>query len=200
MSQQATTPIVSGDAAILARRYAAALYDLADEQKQLDAVAADLRALRNLLAESEEFRTVAAHPRLTRPQLVQAMQKVAETANLNKLTANFLSLTAQNRRTSMLGPIIEEFLSQLAARRGEYSADVFSAKPLSPAQQEQLATKLRELAGGKVHITAREDASLLGGLVVKMGSRLIDASIKTKLARMERQLKQHTMDSQKGAA
>ncbi len=204
MSQQSTAttnPIIAGDAAILARRYAGALYDLAEEQKQLDAVATDLRTLRNLNQESAEFQYIAGHPRLTRKYLVQAAQAIAKAAVLNPLTGNFLALVAQNRRLNIIGAVIEAFLNDLAKRRGEFTADVRSAKSLSAAQQEQLANKLRELAGGKVHISVREDASLLGGMTVKLGSRLIDASVKTKLARLERQLKsQTTVWTQKGAA
>lgn len=195
------TPLIAGDAAVLARRYAGALYDLAEEQKQLDVVAGDLRALRTLNHESAEFQYVAGHPRLTRKQLVQAAQLVAKSAGLSLLTSNFLALIAQNRRLNIISAVIDAFLDQLASRRGEFTADVRSATSLSAAQQEQLAAKLRELAGGKVHISVREDASLLGGMTVKLGSRLIDASIKTKLARLERQLKsQTTTQTQKGAA
>ncbi len=200
MSQHAPSPIIAGDAAVLARRYGGALYDLAEEQKQLDAVAADLRALRNLQDESAEFRIVANHPRLTRAQLVQAMQQVSAAAKFNNLTGKFLTLVAQNRRLPELGGMIDGFLARLAAERGEHTADVRTAKPLSAAQQEQLAAKLRELAGGKVHLSVREDASLLGGITVKLGSRLIDASVKSKLARLERQLKSQQFNTQKGAA
>ncbi len=204
MPQAAQEPneqnIVAGDTAVLARRYAKALYELAEEQKQMDAVAADLRMLRSLQHDSAEFRYVAFQPRLTRAQLVKAMQQVTATANLNKLTGNFLSLVAQNRRLSNLAAIIEAFLAELAARRGEYSADVCSAQALTPAQEEQLAVKLRELAGGKVHLSVRQDKSLIGGLTVKLGSRLIDASVKTKLQRLERQLKSPSSALQTGAA
>lgn len=202
-SQTEANQVIAGDAAILARRYAGALYDLAEEQKQLDAVASDLRSLRSLNQESAEFQYIAGHPRLTRKQLVQSAQAIAKSASLNPLTGNFLALIAQNRRLSIIGAIIEAFLGELAKRRGEFTAEVRSAKVLSTAQQEQLAGKLRDLAGGKVHVSVREDASLLGGLTVKLGSRLIDASIKTKLARLERQLKSQTDQSQtaqKGAA
>jgi F-type H+-transporting ATPase subunit delta len=198
--QTTATKVIAGDAAILARRYAGALYDLAEEQKQLDAVASDLRALRILNQESAEFQYISAHPRLTRKNLVQAAQAVAKGAGFNPLTGNFLALIAQNRRLNVIGAVIDAFLNELAKRRGEFTADVRSVKPLSASQQEQLASKLRELAGGKVHISMREDASLLGGMTVKLGSRLIDASVKTKLARLERQLKTQTMTSQKGAA
>ncbi len=197
---QAESSIIAGDAAVLARRYAGALYALAEEQKQLDAVAADLRALRNLHQESAEFRLIASHPRLTRTQLVQAVEQVSASAKFNKLTSNFLALIAQNRRLSALRPMIETFLSELASRRGEHTAEVRSAKPLTTAQQEQLAVKLREMTGGKVHLSLHEDASLLGGLIVKMGSHQIDASVKSKLASLERQLKTQQLTTQKGAA
>jgi len=192
LPQAAPTPnqqIIAGDTAVLARRYAEALYELADEQKQLDAVASDLRALRILHYESPEFRYVALQPRLTRAQAVKAMGAVAAAAHFNKLTANFLALVAKNRRLSILESVIDAFLSELAARRGEFTADVCTARALSPAQEEQLAAQLRELAGGKVHLVTREDKRLIGGMTVKMGSRLIDASVRTRLGRLERQLK-----------
>lgn len=189
MSQEIASPIVAGDTAILAQRYAHALYDLATEQKQLDVVAGDLRALNQLRQESPEFQYLARQPRLSRVQLVKAMQQVATTAGFNKLTANFLALVAKHRRLNCLGAIIDAYLADLAAHRGEFSAQVRSAQPLSPAQEEQLALKLAAWAGGKVHVSVSKDPSLLGGLTVKMGSRLIDASVKTKLDRLERQLK-----------
>jgi F-type H+-transporting ATPase subunit delta len=188
-AQTSQKPIVAGDAAVLARRYADALYELADEQKVLDAVAADLRTLRILQLESAEFRYLASQPRLTRAQLIKAMNAIGVSAHFHKLTANFMALVAKNRRLAVLGAVIEAFLNELAARRGEFTADVCAARALSPAQEEQLASKLRELAGGKVHLFTREDKSLIGGMTVKMGSRLIDASVRTKLQRLERQLK-----------
>lgn len=191
-AQSSTTradAVVSGDAAVVARRYASALYALADEQKQLDAVAADMRALQVLVRDSAEFRAVAAHPRLKRADLVTIVAKVAESAKLNKLTANFLGLLAHNRRLDGLLAMAQSFLAEFAQRRGEYSADVRTAHPLSAEQQETLVASLCALAGGKVHVNMREDKALLGGLVVKLGSRLIDASVKGKLERLERQLK-----------
>ncbi len=192
MSETSTThktKIVSGDAATLGRRYAGALYELAGEQHQIDTVTTDLRMVRVLLQDSAEFQMIAAHPRLNRKQLVQAMQAVSATANFNKLTANFLALVAQNRRLNVLDAVIESYLSLLAAERGEHTADVNSTHALTPAQQELLSAKLRDIVGGKVFLSLREDKSLLGGFTVKLGSRFIDASIKTKLDRLERQLK-----------
>jgi F-type H+-transporting ATPase subunit delta len=191
---------MTGDAAVLARRYAGALYDLAEEQNKLDAIAADMTTVRGLYDQCPEFRYLANQPRLSRAQLIKAMYEVAAAAGFNPLTTNFLSLVAQNRRLPKIGPIVDAFLAELAARRGEYMADVRTAHALTPLQHEQLSAKLRVLAGGKVHFSVREDVSLLGGIIVKMGSRLIDASVKGKLARLERQLKSQSVYTQEGAA
>ncbi len=189
MSHAAPGTLLSGDAATLATRYAGALYELADEGNVLDAVTADLRNLQILLRESAELRAIAAHPRLTRTQLVTAAKAVTTAAKLNPLTGNFLSLLGHNRRLSILGGAIACFLAQLAKRRGEHTAEVASAQPMSAQQQEQLTAKLRDLTGGKVFLSISENKNLLGGFTVKLGSRFIDASIKTKLMRLERQLK-----------
>ncbi len=189
MSEANAPRIIANDAAILARRYANALYELAEEQKQLDTVAADLRGLKGLLHDSLEFQQVVDHPRLSRVQLLAAMKQVAVSAKLNNLTGNFLALLAQNRRLAYLDVIVDAFMAHLAVRRGEYTAEIRAAKALTQKQQDQLATQLQQLAGGKIHMIIKEDASLLGGLIVKLGSRLIDASLKGKLARFERALK-----------
>jgi F-type H+-transporting ATPase subunit delta len=189
MSQDTTAPVIAGDAAILARRYAGALYDLAAEQKQLDAVAADLRLLKRLGHESKEFQHIIENLNLSRDQLVQMIRQVGEASGMSPLTSNFLGLIAKNRRLSHIGAVVDAFLADLAANRGEFTAEVRAARRLSPAQEEQLAQKLGAWAGGKVHLSVHEDPSLLGGFTVRMGSRLIDASVKTKLERLERQLR-----------
>ena len=188
---QDARPIVAGDAAIVvAPLCARALLELAEEQKQLDAVAADLRTLRNLSRESAEFRTLAANPRIARSALAKAVRQVAEAAKFNVLTANFLALAAQNRRLPQLDAMIAAFLAALAAARGEFAAEVQAAEVLTPGQQERLSAQLPEaLTGGKVHVHINQDKSLIGGLVVELGSRLIDASVKGRLERLERQLK-----------
>jgi F-type H+-transporting ATPase subunit delta len=185
---------------VIARRYAGALYELAHEQKQLDAVAADLHALKGLYSESADFRNFATNPNFTRAELVKAARQIAEKSGFSSLTANFLALAAQNRRLPQLIGICDAFLAELAARRGEFTAEVRTAQTLTPQQQEQLAAQLHNLAGGKVHMIVAEDKSLLGGLVVKIGSRLIDVSIKSKLARLERQLKSQSLNALEGAA
>ena len=187
-SLPARRTIVSGDAATLARRYVDAILELADAQNQADAVAVDLCALGVLARENAEFRKLARHPRLTIAQVSTALRALAKVAEFQKLTVNFLLLIARNRRLDLMETISETFAATLATRRGEHIADVRTAHALTPEQREQLGAKLSALAGGTVHLDIREDAGLLGGLTVKLGARLFDLSIKSKLQRLERVL------------
>jgi F-type H+-transporting ATPase subunit delta len=173
----------------LAARYAAALYALADERKALDSVAGDLKSLRGLIDDSPDFRRVIRSPVLERGEQGKAVIAIAERAKLNKLTANFLGLLARNRRLFALPTMISGYLAILAARRGEVTAEIVAAQELSPAQRKAIDARLRKAVGGKVAIDIRVDPSLLGGLVVKVGSRMVDASLKNKLARLELAMK-----------
>lgn len=201
-TEQTTTEpsIVAGTMAVVARRYAGALYALAEEQDRLDAIAADLHILKILACENASFRAIANHPRLTRAQMVSAAQKMAGAADFNALTANFLALVAQNRRFGQLAAMCDAFLAKLAAKRGEFTAEVRTAHALSTAQRERLIDQLQTLARGKVHLAITEDKTLLGGLMTKIGSIFIDASVKGRLARLERQLKSQPLNALKGAA
>jgi F-type H+-transporting ATPase subunit delta len=195
-----TQTIVTGDAALVARRYAGALYDLAQDQKKLDAVANDLRDLQRCCFESAELRYVLSQPRLSRKQMLETMAKLSAALKCDPLTTNFLGLLAKNRRLSSLQSIMQAFMAELAERRGEYTADIVVARPMPEELKGQLATRLRELAGGNVHLSMREDKSILGGMIVKVGSQLFDASLKTKLARLERYMKSDQSGIHKGAA
>lgn len=173
----------------LAERYAKALFDLADEERTLDAVAADLKSLAGMLAESADLRRMVRSPVLDRDSQGKAIAALADAAQLSHLTRNFLGLVARNRRLFALPEMIEAFLATLAVRRGEITAQVVSATPLTPAQSEALAEALRRSAGAKLTIDSRIDPSLLGGLVVRLGSRMIDASLKSKLNRLQLAMK-----------
>jgi F-type H+-transporting ATPase subunit delta len=168
----------------LAARYAAALFDLADEVKQLDSVAGDLRVIRGLIAESADLRRLVRSPVLTRADQAKAMAAVLEKAGTSDLVRKFVGLVAENRRLFALTDMIEAFLADLARRRGEVTANVTSALPLSDAQTAALTEALRKAIGGKVAIETHTDASLIGGLIVKVGSRMVDSSIKSKLQRL----------------
>lgn len=173
----------------LAGRYATALYDLADEAKQLDTVAADLARLRSMIEESDELRRLIASPLVSRGQLAKAMDALVEQAGLGELTRRFVRTVATNRRLFALRPIIEAFSRMLADRRGELTAEVTSAKPLTPQQAEAVNSALRGAVGRKVSMDLKVDPRLLGGLKVKVGSRLVDASLASKLQRLQLAMK-----------
>ncbi len=173
----------------LADRYAAALFDLADERKALDAVAGDLQGLRAMLRDSGDLRRLIRSPVLTREEQGKAIAALAEKAGIATLTRNFLGLLAQNRRLFALPEMIESYLHRLAEKRGEVTAHVVSAQDLSPAQREAVNEQLRKAVGRKVAVDIEVDPSLLGGLVVKVGSRMVDASLKSKLHRLQLAMK-----------
>jgi F-type H+-transporting ATPase subunit delta len=168
--------------ASVAGRYASALFELANEQRQLREVEQDLVNLQNMLDGSEDLRRLVRSPVFTAEDQSRAIAAVAEKASLGALTVNFLKLIARNRRLFALSDMIRSFRALAARLRGEVSADVTSAHPLNDAQLQALKDALRTSAGGKeVQINARVDSSLLGGLIVKMGSRMIDSSLRTRL-------------------
>ena len=168
----------------LAERYAAALFELADERRDLDAVAGDLGALRAMLHDSADLLRLVRSPVLSRADQGRAIALVAETAELSQLTRDFLAVVARNRRLFAVPAMIEAYLAKLAARRGEITAEVTAAQPLTDAQNNALTEQLRRVVGGRVAVDLRIDPSLIGGMVVKIGSRMVDGSLRSKLQRM----------------
>jgi len=173
----------------LADRYAAALFDLADDRKALDQVADDLRQLRTMLADSADLRRLVRSPIFSRADQGRAVTAVAEHAGLTVLTRNFLGLVAQNRRLFAIPAMIDAFLGPLAARRGEVTAEIVTAQTLTPMQLDAVNEQLRKAVGSKVAVEVRVDPALLGGLVVKVGSRMVDASLRSKLHRLQLAMK-----------
>ena len=173
----------------LADRYATALFDLADERRSLDQVSEDLRRLRAMLNESAELRRLVRSPILSRAAQGRAITAIAERAGLSPLTRSFLGLVAQNRRLFAVPAMIDAFLARLAARRGEITAEVAAAQALTPAQLDAVNEQLRKAMGSKVAVEVRVDPALLGGLVVKVGSRMVDASLRSKLHRLQLAMK-----------
>ena len=174
---------------LLAERYAAALFDIADERRTLDAVAADLRQLRAMLAESPDLGRLIRSLILSRDAQGRAIAAVAEAAGLSRLVRDFLAVVARNRRLFAVPAMIEAYLAKLAARRGEITAEVVAAQPLTAAQLDALGEELRRSAGRRVAVDVRVDAGLLGGIVVKLGSRLVDASLNGRLRRLQSAMK-----------
>ncbi len=173
----------------LAGRYATALFELADEAKALEAVAGDLARLRSLIETNADMARFVRSPVFTREEQGRAMAAVLDRLGVSPLTRNFLGLLARKRRLFALTGIVAAYETLLAARKGEASATVTSAHALKPAQREALQAALRAATRRDIRMTETVDPSLLGGLVVKLGSRQIDSSLKTKLARLERAMK-----------
>ena len=173
----------------LATRYAAALFELADSKKALDSVAADLAALRKMIADSADLRDMMASPILDRAEQGKAIAAITKAAGFSELTQKFAGLIAQNRRLFAMTAIIKAFLKLLADRRGEMTAEVTAARALTSDQQAAVAEAIRKAVGSKVSIDLKVDPELLGGLVVRVGSRMIDSSLKTKLQKLQLAMK-----------
>ena len=173
----------------LAGRYAAALFELADADKALDAVADDLAVLGRMIETSDDLRRLVRSPVISRTEQVKAMLAIAEKAGMNKLTQNFVGVIAQNRRLFVLPAIIGAYHAILASHRGEATVEVVSAKELSDTQMVALSDALKQAVGSKVTVDAKIDPGLLGGLIVKVGSRMVDSSLRTKLQQLHLAMK-----------
>ena len=168
----------------LAERYAAALFDLADQRHELDPVAGDLRELRAMLLDSGDLMRLLRSPVLSRAEQGKAVAALAERAGLSGLTRDFLGVVARNRRLFAMPAMIEAYLRNLAERRGEVTAEVTVAQPLDEARHAALLDQLRRVIGTRVVVDIRVDPRLLGGMIVKIGSRMVDASLNSRLQRM----------------
>lgn len=173
--------ISAGIKASLAGRYASALFDLAAENGKVTAVEKDLETLGTALRDSADLAALTTNPELARDVQGKAMAAVASELKLSELTANFIGVLAANRRLGKIPAIITAFKAIAAAQRGEVTATVTSAHPLSDDQLAALKTKLTQREGRTVMLSASVDPDLLGGLVVTIGSQRIDASIRTRL-------------------
>jgi F-type H+-transporting ATPase subunit delta len=170
-----------GISASLAGRYATALFDLAQNKKTLDKVEASLDSLSNALNESPDLRALISSPVVGRDAAKATVAALAKKMKLDTLTGNTLGVLADNRRLSELPAVIRSFGSLLSAHRGEVRAEVVSAFPLSDVQVDAVKANLKKRVGSDVTVSTKVDPSLLGGLVVRIGSQMIDSSIKTRL-------------------
>jgi F-type H+-transporting ATPase subunit delta len=173
--------ISGGIQASLAGRYAMALFELARDERQLEAVGASVDALKRALAESEDLRALTTSPLVGREEALRTVAATADAMGLDPLTRNFLGVLARNRRLSQLSGVIRAFDLLSARHRGEVTAEIVSAHPLDDDQIEAVKAKIRAETGREVVVDLSVDPSILGGLVVKVGSRMIDGSIRTKL-------------------
>jgi F-type H+-transporting ATPase subunit delta len=169
----------------MAGRYATALFELADEAKALDKVAEDLRRLGELVRGSADLARLVKSPQFSREEQARAMDAILQRLGVNPLTQRFIGLVAQKRRLFALLDMIAVFDSLLSFRRGEIKARVTAAHPLSAAQTQALKDMLRASFHREVQLEAQVDERLLGGLIVKVASRMIDSSLATKLDRLK---------------
>lgn len=170
-------------------RYARALFDLALETGRLEAVRADLKSLRAAWIESADLRRLACSPVISSADQGKGLTAIASKAKFNATTINFLGLLAQNGRSRDLGSVIAGFETLHARHTGFVAAEVISAQALTPAQLKSISTALTKALGKSPEVTARVDPALLGGLKVKVGSKLFDASLKTRLDQLKFALK-----------
>ena len=179
-------PIIAG----VAGRYASALFELAEEQKQLAQVEQDLISFQELLNESEDLRRLVRSPVFSSDEQSAAISAVLERAGIGGLAANFLKLAARNRRLFAVPDMIRVFRAMCARARGEVEASVASAFPLQDGQVQALKDALKASVGKDVQVNLTVDPELLGGLVVKIGSRMIDSSLRTKLNSLKMRMKE----------
>ena len=178
-----------GIRASLAGRYASALFDLARDQRQIESVAKSLEALSQALVDSKDFAELVASPLVSREEAGKAFAALEQQLGIDPITAKFLGVLARNGRKKELRAVIRAFRRLAAEHRGEATAEVIVARPLNDDQLAQLKQQLRVRAGRDVNIDATVDTSLLGGIIVKLGSQQIDASIRTKLNRLAQAMK-----------
>ena len=171
-------------------RYASALFDLAKESGALDKVAGELRTFQGMLDQSPDLQRLVRSPVFSAEDQTRALAAVLAKSGVTGLTANFLGLIAKNRRLFIVSDVIKGYRSLLARHRGEVEAEVTSAVPLSESQLTALRASLKASLGKDVTVSANVEPSLLGGLVVKVGSRMVDSSIKTKLNSLKNAMKE----------
>jgi F-type H+-transporting ATPase subunit delta len=179
-------PIIAG----MAGRYATALFELALESKKLTDVEADLNSFNEMLEGSADLQRLVRSPVFSAEEQQRAIASIAKKAKIFGVTANFLELIARNRRLFAVADMIRAFNALAAAHRGEVTADVTSASKLSSEQIKALKASLKSAIGQDVQLETRIDPALLGGLVVKVGSRMIDTSLRTKLNNLQYALKE----------
>jgi len=174
----------------VAERYASSLFELALQEGAVDAVTADLNAFQSMLDESDDLKRFVASPVFSADDQLKAIDALVAKAGLGGLFSNFVRVVARNRRLFALPGMIVAFREIAAAQRGEISAEVTSAHALTVAQEDELKVALKGVTGKDVAIAVTVDPSILGGLIVKVGSRQIDTSLRTKLSTLKLALKE----------
>ena len=179
--------IVSG----VAGRYARALFQLALDAKSVDAVKADIENFAAMMAESADLKRLVRSPVFGAEERSKALAAVLAKAEIGGLTANFLMFVTENRRLFAIGDMIRDFRKLVARWKGEVTAEVTAAEPLSDARLEEIKSALKAITGEKsVDLHVKIDPAIIGGLTVKLGSRMVDSSLRTKLNAIKHTMKE----------
>jgi F-type H+-transporting ATPase subunit delta len=180
-------PIVSG----IAGRYAVALFELARDERAIDAVKADLDSFNALIGESPDLERLVRSPVFTAEEQGRALAAVLDQAGIGGLACNFLKVVAANRRLFAVRDIIKAFRTLVAYHKGEVSAEVTVADPLDAKHSEAITAALKSITGGRdIDLAVKVDPAIIGGLVVKVGSRMVDTSLRTKLNALKHAMKE----------
>lgn len=174
----------------IAERYATAVFDLAQDGKDVKALETDVAALETAMNDSADLRNLLTSPLYSREEQGAAITAIAKKMELSQITANVLALLASKRRLFVLPQLVRVLQDKLAEARGEVTAEVTSAKSLTKAQTEKLAKTLKAQLGKSVTIKETVDESIIGGLIVKVGSKMIDTSIASKLNALQNTMKE----------
>jgi len=174
----------------IASRYATAVFELANEGKKLKALEADVDALTAALSDSTDFAALINSPILSREEQSNSISAIGAKMKLSDTVANTLTLMANNRRLFVLPALLTSLRDLIAEEKGEVTAEVTAAKALTKAQQEKLAKSLKASVGKTVNINLAVDESIIGGLIIKVGSKMIDTSIASKLSNLQNAMKE----------
>ena len=182
----AEDPSVSG----VSGRYATALFELARDEKSVDAVKADLDRFDAMLADSVDLMRLVRSPVFSADSQSKALAAVLDRAGISGISAKFLKVLTANRRLFVVSDVIRAFRALVARFKGEATADVTVAEPLSDKNLDVLKTALKSVTGKDVALNVKVDSSIIGGLVVKLGSRMVDSSLRTKLNSIKHAMKE----------
>lgn len=182
----AEDPSVSG----VSGRYATALFELARDEKSVDAVKADLDKFEAMLAGSADLKRLVRSPIFGADVQGKALAAILDDAKITGISAKFLKLLTANRRLFAVSDVIRAFRALVAKFKGEATADVTVAEPLSDKNLDALKTALKSVTGKDVALNVKIDPAIIGGLVVKLGSRMVDSSLRTKLNSIKHAMKE----------
>ena len=175
--------LASGD--LVSDRYASALYDLAAEKKLVDPVVEDLSNLKNILKDNKELSLVVKSPLITSIDKLNIFESLLKKINANELTSTFLKVIEKNKRFSNLASIITQFMNINSQKRGDVLADITSAGELNDDQKNNITNQLKSILGDKLSLSFDVDKSIMGGLIVKVGSKMIDTSLANKINKLK---------------